>query len=63
MSVICTTTSYQYNEQGELIATQTDIFGDKILDYHTPEKGIIIGKSVSPVNQTGGRVLHLGIPK
>lgn len=47
-------------EKGELIATQTNIFGEKILDYHAPERGIVIGKSTSPVNQTGGRILHLG---
>ncbi|MEZ4684961.1 MAG: succinylglutamate desuccinylase/aspartoacylase family protein [Bacteroidia bacterium] len=45
----------------QLIASQTDIFGDKITDYFAPQDGILIGKSVSPVNQTGGRILHLGI--
>lgn len=48
-------------KKGDRIATQQDIFGDKILDYFAPEDGIVIGKSVSPVNQTGGRILHLGI--
>lgn len=47
-------------QKGELIATQTNIFGEKIKDYHAPEAGIVIGKSTSPVNQTGGRILHLG---
>lgn len=46
--------------RGDLIATQTDIFGTKIIDYFAPEDGIVIGKSVNPVNQTGGRILHLG---
>lgn len=46
---------------GELIATQYDVFGDKMLDYHAPEDGIVVGRSTSPVNQTGGRILHLGI--
>ena len=48
-------------KKGERIASQNDIFGDKIRDYFAPEDGIVIGKSVSPVNQTGGRILHLGI--
>ncbi len=43
------------------IATQSDIFGDKIISYIAPENGIVIGKSISPVNKTGGRILHLGI--
>jgi hypothetical protein len=50
-------------KKGQLIATIRDIFGTKIKDYHAPTDGIVIGKSVSPVNQTGGRILHLGIYK
>ncbi len=38
-----------------------DIFGRKTKSYHAPEAGIVIGKSVTPVNQSGGRILHLGI--
>jgi len=37
--------------------------GDIIKEYQAPENGIVIGKSVSPVNQAGGRILHLGIMK
>ena len=48
-------------EKDEVIATLRNIFGDVIKEYKAPEKGIVIGKSVSPVNQTGGRILHLGI--
>jgi predicted deacylase len=47
--------------KGQDMASQFDIFGDKIVDYTCPEDGIVIGKSTSPVNQTGGRILHLGI--
>ena len=46
---------------GDLIATLRDIFGNLIKEYFAPEDGIVIGKSVSPVNQSGGRILHLGI--
>ncbi len=48
---------------GQLIATLRDIFGNTIKEYMAPEEGIVIGKSVSPVNQSGGRILHLGIIK
>ncbi|MEM6966748.1 MAG: succinylglutamate desuccinylase/aspartoacylase family protein [Bacteroidota bacterium] len=50
-------------KKGEVIATLRNIFGDLIKEYHAPEDGIVIGKSVSPINQTGGRILHLGILK
>jgi len=45
------------------MALLRDIFGNRIKDYLAPEKGIVIGKSINPVNQTGGRILHLGIIK
>ncbi|MCI5080537.1 MAG: succinylglutamate desuccinylase/aspartoacylase family protein [Saprospiraceae bacterium] len=48
-------------KKGQVIASIYNIFGDKIKDYHAPEDGVIIGKSISPINQTGGRILHLGI--
>jgi len=50
-------------EEGETIATLRNVFGDVIKEYLAPERGIVIGKSVSPVNQAGGRILHLGIIK
>lgn len=53
----------QMVKKGELIASLRDIFGNKIREYYAPQDGIVIGKSVSPVNQTGGRILHLGILK
>lgn len=46
---------------GERIATMRNIFGDMTKEYVAPQDGIIIGKSVAPVNQTGGRIVHLGI--
>lgn len=45
----------------ERIATLRNIFGDMVKEYLAPEDGIVIGKSVAPVNQTGGRIAHLGI--
>lgn len=50
-------------EEGSNIATIRNIFGEKLKVYVAPEKGILIGKSISPVNQSGGRILHLGVIK
>ncbi|HMO39772.1 MAG TPA: succinylglutamate desuccinylase/aspartoacylase family protein [Saprospiraceae bacterium] len=47
--------------KGEKIATLRNIFGDTVKEYFAPEDGIVVGKSVCPVNQTGGRILHLGV--
>ncbi len=48
-------------KKGDKIATIKDVFGNVLEEYFAPEDGIVIGKSVSPVNQSGGRILHLGI--
>lgn len=53
----------QIVKKGEKIADLRNVFGTKIKEYYSPEDGIVIGKSISPVNQTGGRILHLGILK
>ena len=50
-------------KKGDVIATLRSIFGDEIKKYYAPEDGIVIGKSNSPINQSGGRILHLGIIK
>lgn len=48
--------------EGEVIATQMNIFGDITQEYVAPESGIVIGHCVNPLGQTGARILHLGIP-
>ncbi len=48
-------------KKGQRIAIVRNIFGDIIREYHAPEDGIVIGRSVNPVNQTGGRIIHLGV--
>jgi len=45
----------------QLIAVVKNIFGDVIKKYYAPEDGIVIGKNINPVNQTGDRIVHLGI--
>lgn len=47
--------------RGQPVASLRNIFGDLIKEYQAPEDGILIGKSIDPINQTGGRILHLGI--
>lgn len=49
-------------KKGEKVARVADIFGDTQAEYFAPEDGIVIGRSTHPVNQTGSRILHLGIP-
>ena len=78
-AVICSNSYWIYTDRGGLLSVQADlleqlksgqeiavirdIFGRKIKEYSSPEDGIVIGKSISPVNQTGGRILHLGVIK
>jgi len=50
-------------KKGEIIASVRNIFGDLMKEYLAPEDGVVIGKSTSPINHTGGRILHLGILK
>jgi predicted deacylase len=47
-------------EADQVIAQQRNIFGEVIGQYRAPRKGIVIGKSVNPVAQTGARILNLG---
>ena len=48
-------------KKGQIIATIRNVFGDVLKEYIAPEDGVVIGKSTNPINQTGGRILHLGI--
>jgi predicted deacylase len=49
--------------KGEKVAQVKSIFGTVVKVYYAPEDGIVIGKNNTPVNQTGDRILHLGIVK
>jgi uncharacterized protein len=46
--------------EGEKVARVRNAFGDIIREYSSPTAGIVVGKSVNPVSQTGARILHLG---
>jgi hypothetical protein len=47
--------------KGELVARVRDIFGEVLEEYRAPEDGIVIGRATHPVNQTGSRIIHLGV--
>lgn len=47
--------------KGQPIARVTNVFGDIVRQYEAPEDGIVVGKSINPVNQAGSRILHLGV--
>ena len=49
-------------KKGQPFARLVNVFGDLIKEYAAPADGVVIGKEVNPVNQTGGRMMHLGIP-
>ncbi|MCB9645013.1 MAG: succinylglutamate desuccinylase/aspartoacylase family protein [Deltaproteobacteria bacterium] len=74
--VLCRTSSWMYTdrggllevfpevtghvEAGERVARVRTAFGDVIREYEAPAPGVVVGKSVNPVGQTGARILHLG---
>ncbi len=74
--ILCTSSYWLFTDQGgllevfptpgdlieaeEVVARQTNIFGDLLCEYRAKEKGVVIGKSANPVGQTGARILHIG---
>lgn len=51
----------QILEEGELIAEVKTVFGKVVKSFYAPERGVVVGKSISPINQSGSRILHLGV--
>lgn len=47
-------------EEGEVVARLTSVFGDVIAEYHSPTSGVLIGRSVDPIAETGARIVHIG---
>ena len=78
-TIHCKNSYWLYTDQGGLLTVHADlldlvkkdqkigtirnIFGQMMEEYRSPQSGIVIGKSISPVNQSGGRILHLGLIK
>lgn len=48
-------------QAGQVIARLSDVFGETVREYTAPLDGVVIGKRVNPVAQTGARIVHLGI--
>jgi len=46
---------------GQVVGRLHDIFGNLVREYRAPEDGVVVGRSVNPVGQTGARILHLGV--
>lgn len=75
-AIVCRRSAWLYTDHGGLlevfprmvdrvakdepIARLTNIFGDVVREYRAPADGVIIGKSVDPVAETGARIVHLG---
>jgi predicted deacylase len=51
----------QIIEKDQPIAEVQTVFGKVVKTFCAPERGIVIGKSTNPINQSGSRILHLGI--
>jgi hypothetical protein len=47
--------------KGQIVAEVKNMFGKVVTQYLAPEDGIIIGKATNPINQSGDRILHLGV--
>ncbi len=48
-------------KKGQTVAKLSDIFGHTIKQYKSPADGVVVGKSVNPISQTGARIIHLGV--
>ncbi|MCA9707620.1 MAG: succinylglutamate desuccinylase/aspartoacylase family protein [Myxococcales bacterium] len=75
-TVLCRSSQWLYTDEGgilyvwpkvrqmvsedEVIAEVRTIFGRTVKQYQAPWAGVVVGKSVNPLNQTGSRILHLG---
>lgn len=51
----------QIVEAGQKVARVATIFGNTTKQYYAPERAIIVGRSVNPLNTTGSRIVHLGL--
>ncbi len=47
-------------KEGDKVAHVVDVYGNLVEEYVSPRDGIVIGKSINPVNPTGSRIVHIG---
>ncbi len=48
-------------KKGQKLAQVRTIFGSIAKEYFAKDDGILIGKSINPINQTGSRIVHIGL--
>lgn len=48
-------------KKGEVVARVRDLFGNVVREYKAPCDGIVIGKNSNPPNQSGEKILYLGL--
>jgi predicted deacylase len=50
----------EHLKAGDKIAEVRNIFGTMTKEYFAPHDGVVIGRSINPLNQTGSRIIHFG---
>lgn len=76
LPVVCRSSSWMYTQaggvlnvwpelaarvkKGDKVADVLDVYGNLVEEYASPRDGIVIGKSINPVNPTGSRIVHIG---
>lgn len=48
-------------KKGEIVARVRDLFGNVVREYKSPHDAIVIGKNSNPSNQSGEKILYLGL--
>lgn len=48
-------------KKDQAIGHLRNVFGDTLKSYLAPMDGIVIGKSINPVAQSGSRIVHIGV--
>ncbi len=47
-------------EEGAVVATLQNAWGDMVREYRAPHRGIVIGHSTNPAARAGSRIVHFG---
>jgi len=48
-------------KKGEVVARVRDLFGNVVREFKSSHDGIVIGKNSNPSNQSGEKILYLGL--
>lgn len=49
-------------QEGDVVATLDNAWGDRVRHYRSPVTGVVVGKSTNPAARAGSRIVHLGVP-